>query len=185
MIAHATLRPVKYTLTRKGFDKAAIVAAEEDMPLLELLDSVPHKNTTTVTAPLGRDSKTATTSVKRKLSVDASSQRWVDGVRDKSEYMALDDDEWEASLLSGDKYAGIHAPNGSNAPQPHKSRSNTQPAPQLASKPKNPSSVSVEVRRAAAGILARTYQEPPVAPPTDSLGQLSFQFYYLDQSRLS
>ncbi|KAG0148561.1 hypothetical protein CROQUDRAFT_654640 [Cronartium quercuum f. sp. fusiforme G11] len=181
VIAHATLRPMKYALTREGFELATLIAAQEDIALINLVGEICAAEPQLAAVPTSLSSvpKPAASLVKRKLSLDASSLRWIDGVRNKSQHLTLDDDEREASLLSGVNRSTSSALEGSSAPQPCVLPKKHNFVPQAPSNGVRP--VSVEVKRAATGALARIYKEPAPATASDSLGDLRFQFSYLDQ----
>lgn len=163
---------------------AAIIAAHEDMLMIQLVGEVcaaePPK--TTVTTSPGSTSLSSANLAKRKPSVDASSLRWTEGVRNQSQQSTLEDDERDASTLTGVTYSSSSVSKGLGALQPltltRKSTTVSQP-------PSKSDKVSVEVKRAATGALARIYQGPPPGPLSDSLGELPFQFSYLDQGTSS
>ncbi|KAH9823175.1 ERCC4 domain-containing protein [Melampsora americana] len=177
VVVHATLRPMKYALSRAGFELATAIAATEGIPLIELVAEI-----CAVEPPMPpvHRSPSPPTLLKRKSSVDASSLRWIEKVRTKSERIDLDDDQWEASLI-----LGASQPTSSNQPQaasrkPATTKSHS--APQVPQKRSHADSVDLKVKRAATGALAHVYREPDPMPSTDSLGTLRFQFSYLDKN---
>ncbi|EGG11949.1 uncharacterized protein MELLADRAFT_59062 [Melampsora larici-populina 98AG31] len=178
VVVHATLRPMRYALTRAGFELATAIAATEGIPLIELVAEICAAEPEIL--PANR-SPSPPTLLKRKSSVDASSLRWVEDVRNKSQRIALDEDLREASSILGVNHAtssNLTLQDAAQKPTTTKSHS----APQVPQKRSHADSVDLKVKRAATGARAHVYREPEPGPSVDSLGALRFQFSYLDKN---